>query len=383
MTDKRILLVGNGNHQFITNYAKWLKKQNSSSFSIDMLSLMPFRKENTEFYQIIYQIKKDDFLYRMAKKNKGVHLLYRFYLYKKLIAVMPEYDIIHFHFIDYDSYFLSGQFKNKSNSKIIFSIWGSDIFSLPSVLGNCFVHACKNADRIIFTNTKLMKYFLDRFHWQRNNLSVIRFGLAPLEFLEKGRISKVECKERLSWNKDKLAITIGYNMSRAIPHLSILEQFGSNKLAAFHNKIQLIVPITYGGDKNYKREILTKLNQLPFEYKVYDEFLDDETVACIRKGSDVMLQLQITDQFSGSMQEHLFTRNVVITGSWLPYDTLKEKGAYFFEIDKVEDLNDVLPDVINNFSKYEQKTANNPGVIAELGSWEKNIKQWVEMYNSL
>jgi hypothetical protein len=96
-----------------------------------------------------------------------------------------------------------------------------------------------------------------------------------------------------------------------------------------------------------------------------------------------MLQLQITDQFSGSMQEHLFARNVVITGSWLPYDTLKEKGSYFIEIDKVEDLNDVLPDVINNFSTYEQRTTNNPGVITELSSWGKNIKQWAEMYNSL
>ncbi len=383
MTDKRILLVGDGNHQFITNYAKWLKKQYGSSFWVDLLSLTPVRKENTEFYQIIYQVKKDDFLFRIANKIKGVSLLYRFCLYKKLIAVMHDFDIIHFHFISYDSYFLASQFKKKTKAKIVLSIWGSDMYRLPSAFENCFFKTCRNADHITFTNKKSLEYFCDKYHWRKNNLSVIVFGLAPLEYMEKITLSKVECKEKLRWNKDKFAITIGYNMAVAQQHLSILAQFENKKLTVFHNKIQLIVPITYGGDKNYKREILTKLNQLPFEYKVYDEFLNDETVAHIRQASDVMLQLQITDQFSGSMQEHLFSRNVVITGSWLPYDTLKEKGAYFIEIDKVEDVNDVLPDVINNFNKYEQKTTNNPRVISELSSWGKNIKQWIEMYNSL
>jgi hypothetical protein len=383
MTNKRILLVGDGNHQFITNYAIWLKKQNGRSFSIDMLSLTPVRKDNVKFYQFIYQVKKDDLLHRIGKKIKGFNLFYRFYLYKKLIAIMHDYDIIHFHFLSYDSYFLARQFKKKSKSKIILSIWGSDMYRLHSVLENCFVKTCRNADRITFTNKKSLEHFQDRYHWKKNNLSVIAFGLAPLEYMKEITMSKVECKERLSWNKDKLAITIGYNMAVAQQHLSILTQLENKKITAFHNKIELILPITYGGDKNYKRQILSKLNQLPFEYKVYDEFLGDEIVAHIRKASDVMLQLQITDQFSGSMQEHLFARNVVITGSWLPYDTLKEKGSYFIEIDKVEDLNDVLPDVINNFSTYEQRTTNNPGVITELSSWGKNIKQWAEMYNSL
>jgi glycosyltransferase involved in cell wall biosynthesis len=383
MTDKRILLVGDGNHQFITNCVRWLKKQNGFSFCVDMFSLTPVRKENVKFYQFIYQVKEDDLLFRIVNKIKGVRRFYRFYLYEKLIADLHAYDIIHFHGIDLDRSFMISKFIKKTKSKIVLTIWGSEMYRVSFAYENCFVHTCKNADHITFTNKKSLEYFCDKYRWRKNNLSVIAFGLAPLEYMEKITLNKVECKEKLRWNKDKLAITIGYNMAVAQQHLSILEQFGSNKLAEFHNKIQLIVPITYGGDKNYKREILTKLNQLPFEFKVYDEFLDDETVACIRKGSDVLIQLQITDQFSGSMQEHLFARNVVTTGRWLPYDTLKEKGAYFIEIDKVQDLNDVLPDVINNFSKYEQKTTENPRVISELSSWEKNIKQWIEMYNSL
>lgn len=383
MTDKRILLVGDGNHQFITNYARWLKKKNGSNFCVDILSFTPVRKENVKFYQFVYQVKKNDLMFRIAKKIKGVHLLYRFYLYKKLLVKLHEHDIIHFHFVRFDSYFLVSQFSKNTKAKIVLSIWGSDMYRLPSAFENCFFKTCRNADQITFTNKKSLEHFQDRYHWKKNNLSVIAFGLTPLEYMEKITLKKVECKEKLGLNKDKLAITIGYNMAVAQQHLSILAQFENKKLTVFHNKIQLILPITYGGDKNYKREILTKLNQLPFEYKTYDEFLDDETVAHIRQASDVMIQLQITDQFSGSMQEHLFARNVVITGSWLPYDTLKEKGAYFIEIDKAEDVSDVLPDVINNFSNYEQKTANTPRVIAELGSWEKNIKQWIEMYNSL
>ena len=148
------------------------------------------------------------------------------------------------------------------------------------------------------------------------------------------------------------------------------------------DEIQLILPITYGGTPKYKNQLLEKLKQLPFEYIFYDTFLTDEKVAQIRKASDIMIQLQLTDQFSGSMQEHLYSRNVVITGSWLPYETMKENGAWFIEIDKLEELYKVIPEIIKDFEKYELKTKNNPQVISELSSWDKNIYSWIDLYNS-
>jgi hypothetical protein len=73
---------------------------------------------------------------------------------------------------------------------------------------------------------------------------------------------------------------------------------------------------------------------------------------------------------------------VVITGSWLPYGTMKENGAWFIEIDKLEELYKVIPEIIKDFEKYELKTKNNPQVISELSSWDKNIYSWIDLYNS-
>jgi predicted methyltransferase len=66
--------------------------------------------------------------------------------------------------------------------------------------------------------------------------------------------------------------------------------------------------------------------------------------------------------------------NILITASWLQYETLKEKGDYFIEINKISDLKSVLPDVINSFNSYEQNTVNNSRVIYKLSLWQTSIK---------
>ncbi|WP_016778726.1 glycosyltransferase [Anaerophaga thermohalophila] len=380
MTEKRILLVGDGNHQFITNYVHWLKKEKNNNFKIDILSQSTVKEKNKKNFNSIYRIKDENFIYHIISKIKGVHLLYRLILYKKLLKDLPEYDVIHFHYIRIDSYLLVNQFKRSQKSKIIFSIWGSDLYRLSPLNEKRFFRACNKADILTFANQKSINLFKEKYNWKNDNLKLCRFGLAPLERLKKIKLSKNECKQKLSWNNNKLAITIGYNSNPAQQHLEILKQFDTTNIKSLKEKIQLILPVTYNGTPKYKNQLLEKLKQLPFEYTIYDTFLTDDKVAQIRKASDVMIQLQLTDQFSGSMQEHLFARNVVITGSWLPYETMKEHGAWFIEIDKLEELPNIIFDVIGNYENYVKKTNNNPQAIAELGLWEKNIHDWIALY---
>lgn len=380
MNRKRILLVGDGNHQFIFNYAYWLKKEAKNSFVVDILSYFPLKEENKKYYDTIIYKSFDNILYRVISKIRGVRRYYRFYLYKKLISKLPEYDIIHFHFIGTDSYNLVKYFRNNRTSRVILSIWGSDMYRVNWVDENFFFQTCQYADVLTFTNQESIDYFIKKYNWKHNNVSLCRFGLAPLENLKSLTLSRDECKHLLSWNTKKIAITIGYNMAPAQQHLEILRQFEHESIKELADCIQLILPITYGGTQEYQNQLVERLNQLPFEYKIYDTFLSDEQVAYLRKASDIMIQLQITDQFSGSMQEHLYTNNIVITGSWLPYETMKEQGAWFIEIDGLDELSDIIPKVICKYDNYLQKTNNNPMVITELGSWEKNIHNWLALY---
>jgi hypothetical protein len=376
----KVLLVGNGNHQFITNYALWLNKQGKNKYIIDILSFLPVIKVNKKYYNEIFNIKLF-LITNLIYKIKGIRRYFRFFQYKKVLKTLGNYDIIHFHFINIDSYFLVDRFKQYTKSRIILSIWGSDMYRIRSNNEYGFKNACKKADSITFTNQQSLKYFKLKYNWQKKNLKLCRFGLAPLEYLNVLKITREKCKELLNWNPDKLALTIGYNLAIAQQHLEILNLLDNKTIKILKDKIQLVLPMTYGGTTKYKNELLTKLNQLPYDFIIYDSFLKDEKVALIRKASDIMIQLQKTDQFSGSMQEHLFARNVVITGSWLPYETMKEHGAHFIEIDKIEDLVKVLQEVIINFKKHEKSTVNNPKAILGLCSWEKNIKIWAELYN--
>lgn len=382
MSKKRILLVGDGNHQFITNYVYWIRKVTSNDLIIDILSFSKLKKENSKTYNTVYQINEDNALFAVISKIKGIRRFYRFHLYRKLIDKLPFYDIVHFHFISVDSYYIVNQLNKNTKSKIILSIWGSDMYRLSSVNAIDFVETCQKADILTFTNQKSIDYFKKKYDWKKNNLNLCRFGLAPLEKLKQLTLSREECKKLLKWNDKKRAITIGYNLSPGQQHLEILSHFDHEKIKSLKDKIQLILPITYGGTPQYKKQLLERLSELDIEHKTYDTFLTDEQVAQIRKASDIMIQLQKTDQFSGSMQEHLYSQNIVITGNWLPYETMKEYGAWFIEIDKLEELNKVVLSVINNFEKYEHKTNNNPQAVTELSSWERNIQDWIDLYSN-
>lgn len=378
---KSILLVANGNHQFITNYTKWLSKQQENKFQVDILSLTPIKEINKKYYNRTFNINKNIFI-NLVYKIEGNRRYYRLYQYKKVFKSLPYYDIIHFHFISVDSYFLVRHVKKYTKSKIILSIWGSDMYRIKPENEDMFFQTCKKADHITFTNQKAIEFFQSKYHWQKNNLRLCRFGLAPLENLKELKATRTEYKIQLNWKLEKLAITIGYNLSRFQQHLEILQQFEDKAIIALKDKIQLVLPMTYGGVPEYKKQLLARLNDLPFKYFVYDTFLSDEKVAQIRKASDIMIQLQETDQFSGSMQEYLFACNVVVTGSWLPYKTIKDHGARFIEIDKINELVHVLPNIINNYKKYEIQTENNSKAILELSSWEKNIKDWIVLYTA-
>jgi hypothetical protein len=80
------------------------------------------------------------------------------------------------------------------------------------------------------------------------------------------------------------------------------------------------------------------------------------------------------------MQEYIFARNIVITGSWLPYDTLKKNGVDFVEIDSIDKLSIILERILDNFSFYYKQTEPNPAEIQKLSSWKENTPKWIELY---
>ncbi len=377
MPVKKLLLYGNANHQFNTNYVKWLRKV-GVEFQIDVLSDRPIKEEVNDYYGRVTEINFGTFFYRVIRQVKGLRRLYSFLLFSLKFKSIVDCDCVHVQILNMHAAYFVLFVKKYTKARIIISIWGSDYYQHNKKGKHIFLSACNVADKITFTNEKTKEQFIDEFKWNKNNLFLCRFGLAPLELLAKVRNTKIEAKKALGWDHKKLAITIGYNLSPFQQHLKILKEL--YELKVFSDQIEIVLPITYAGSENYKKALISKLNKLPFDYFIYDQFLSDEKIAQLRWASDIMVQLQVTDQFSGSMQEHLFARNVVITGSWLPYQTMIEYGIEFIRIDSVENLSDKLETIINQYDSFYLKTDKNPEAILELSSWESNILNWVQLY---
>ncbi|MEL6561613.1 MAG: glycosyltransferase [Bacteroidota bacterium] len=379
MPGKKILLFGNANHQFNINYVKWLRRK-YDNVEIDILSDRPAKEATHSFYDHTYEINFKSLFFRLIKQIPILGNIYSRLILISNIRDISKYDFIHIQTLNLHAAYFALFVKKYCDSRLIVSIWGSDYYTHSKKHRNIFYKSCNLADRITFTNEQTRDHFTKEFNWEKDNVSICRFGLTPLEGLKRMRHQRrKEVKRLLGWDASRIAITIGYNLSLNQQHLQILQEF--TNLTEYADQIELILPITYGGNQKYKNELLSVLEGLPFRYFVYDQFLSDEAVSQIRWASDIMVQLQRTDQFSGSMLEHLFARNVVVTGSWLPYQTMINEGIKFEEIDGIHELSDVLKNVLSDYDKFYQTTVANDEVVLRLCSWENNILSWIQLYN--
>ena len=378
MPNNKILLFGNANHQFNTNFVRWLRRK-SNFTQIDIVSDRQVKHGAKGYYDFIFCINFIHLFFRLIKQIPYLRRVYSFLLFSLKLKGIGKYDAIHVQVLNLHALYFVLYFQMFFDAKIIISIWGSDYYKHSGKYRNIFLSACNAADKITFSNEQTVSHFRNQLNCSKDNIYICRFGLAPLEQLKEfGSMQRKEAKESLKWNKSKISITIGYNLNPAQQHIKILDQL--SKLENYVDQIELIFPITYGGNKKYKKELLEKVRSLDFRFIVYDEFLTDEKIATIRYASDIMIQLQLTDQFSGSMQEHLYARNVVITGSWLPYQTMINSGINFISIDHVEDLAGRLEDVLKNYNSHFDNTKQNPDAVLNLSSWEQNISDWIRLY---
>jgi len=298
---------------------------------------------------------------------------------RQFISKSDNYDICQIHVVNPQYWYLRDVLQKKCRN-VVSSIWGSDFYRVSRFSRQRQEMLYRISSAITFTNRNTLEEF-DRYFHKRysEKLKVFRFGLAPLSELKNLRLTKEKCRRSLGIPDDSFLVTIGYNANPGQQHLRILKSindYGSR----LPGNLYLLLPLTYGGPQNYRSSLKSWLEDSGLRYKVFSEFMQDREIAMIRKASDVFINVQVSDQFSGSMQEHLFAENVVITGDWLPYKTLDERGVFMHKISSVDDIGEALVHVANNLDSLRKRCLENPSIIWELSSWEKNIQPWVDLY---
>lgn len=375
---KRLLLIGDPNSLYVQNYAMQLRKHYGAKLVMDIFATFaPKRDRKNMPYSSIYgqqnvtggqsrfrQVLRPILLRRFLKKKRG------------------WYDVAHVLYCIQDLMIVKDSLRSAS-SRLILTVFGSDFYQLPEWKRQWFGAVYRSADFVTSNNTRAMEEIGKVYSLTPSKLRICRFGFNALDTLSKFKdIARSVSRDRLNLPQEKVVVCIGYNYDPIQQHLAILRSIETDPaLRAKKDLLFFLIPMTYGTDPVYKEKLSATLAQFPFQHATIERFLSEEDNAHLRKAPDIMIQLQKSDSLSASTQEHMFADNVLITGSWLPYDDLREAGIHFLTVDEPGEIGRALALCIENLPDEKRKTVNNPEMIYRMSSWGANLPSWLRLYD--
>lgn len=296
---------------------------------------------------------------------------------------LKSVDVIHYHFITFILYPVVFAFRKMEACKKCASIWGSDYYKLSRLVRTLNYFLYYNFDAISFANSDTLNSFAMRYPKLSRKLHAIAFGLNPLDDIDALLIeeNRIQSKEKLGLSNFDKVVCIGTNASSNQNHLDILE--GLNLLEPLTKKsVFFVIPLAYPkGATEYISQIHEATERIGLEnFSLETAYVSGKDLARQRVVPDILIQLQNTDQFSGVMQEVMYAGGEVITGSWLPYDVLKENNMYYRTVSDIQQIAHELESSLKRGITEEEKNKNKRG-IQKLSSWDNLITKWEDLYN--
>lgn len=407
---KKILVLGLGQNNFLSFLYTKLKKHNSAF----IISAPYFTEINTEskndfwmyenngikkgksissFFKSFFICLFSQHFYKTfffiffaeGKMGKALHFLYKqmqakaFFIQNKNFE---NYDTFHFHFMQYS--YLRELFLVPKNKKIVCTFWGSDLLRTNDILNFYFVKKALNKATIITCQSEELKEII-MAKFGRNLLDKIQISIFPVsekiyDFMDLNYTNKIAIdhfKLNYSYSNDKINVLIGHNGSPFNNHLKIINSLQNirNK-----NKIHLIVNLNYAitenEKKSYKITLTEALNKSGCSYVILEKFFVDEELAISRLASDIFIHTPVSDALSGTMLELLYASNIVITGSWLPYNTFKTADFSYFEINNFMELSEKFDAIIDHIESEKERISKNKLLVRDAFISEKIIQKW-------
>jgi hypothetical protein len=356
----------------LSELAKRLESANNEVYVLDFGTLLLKHQA----------IDDDTYSIKLQKYNK-IKFLDRIIRPLIINKILKEhhFDIVNFQFLYWHYIFSIFTFK-KIKTKIFFTIFGSDFYR-ASVFKKRFIyiHILKEITGVIFTNNQTRKDFM-AYYLQFSLLKtyVCRLGLPALKDIDKNRKKRDTFYEYFSLPIDKIVVTVGYNLTEQQQHIKVIDEINRLSLEKKKN-LYVLFPLTYGGSVEYLKEIEKYLEKnATFSYKIFIKYMNNNEISKLRLVTDIMINVLETDQFSASMQEHLYANNIVIAGAWLPYGTFVQKGIVMQRIESIQSLSKVLLEVLEHMQEIKEKSKDNAKYIAELSSWDNVISCWKTIF---
>lgn len=288
-------------------------------------------------------------------------------------------DIVNIQYVDFRYLFII-KFLRNNFRKIILSFWGSDLLRQSQTKLHLMRRLFQCADIITFETKEMAEIFQNRVG--RNyyiKIKEVKFGLSILDLIDKITDNDIiRFCDQHKIDADKFIIVIGYNRIWQQQHLLVTESIKRCKLPS--DKIFIIFPWTYGyDDDNYKSKIVNEVEGI-YDYLFLTEKMEDYGIACLRKITDILVQVQTSDSLSATMLETLYAGKYVITGDWLPYNDIIQDGLLLNLVGDPSDVGECIRELMKNGKKKVYIEKNHQKVYA-LSSWDVNIEHWIELYD--
>lgn len=384
MNYKRVLIIGDAN-SFLLNDIVYNVNKKYGQISFDILNTNPkLQIIDKNLYSKIVSpgLLFDKFQRFVSSINKyAAFFSMRYYMKYSLKSASSNYDFVHIHFFNKNFLYINPKHIQNITRNLVISFWGSDFYKRSSLQKQKMIPYLDIAKEILFGNPQMRDSLVDYYNNYFSKTRILPIGLEILSSID-NEIDKFNSNKELKNDlgfSDKTVITIGYSSHPDQHQIEIIELITKSIDSRELDRIHFVFPLTYG-DQNYKEQIIYSAKKHGLSFTALTKPLSKDIIAKYRIASDIMVHLRDTDQFSGSFQEYLYTGNVVITGNWLPYQFIIDKGIYLHSLGNIDELSTTLNYVLVNLNTESEKTIGNKRIIAEISHWNVLVEKHFSVY---
>lgn len=353
------------------HYEIWMLNRGSKK---EYKKYMDFYRKNGIHLIDVPQLVSDVF----DGKEKGNYFK-EWYSHVLLIkAVMKEgpFDLIHMQFVDYEALADVVLLKYLMKTRLVLSYWGSDLLREKEERLLSVQRLVRQADFLTFDNKDLEEEFIRIYQWaDKKKLRTVRFGLPVLDMIDEKRNKAEDIRKKWGIPEAKRVVAVGYNGMPQQQHKKILGMIGKTD-AEYKKKIILLLQMTYGGTREYRNSVVAAANRTGCEYMDIQRFLSDEEVAELRILTDIYINAQTTDAFSGSICENLYADTLLMNAKWLRYQELETYDFKYLEFKNFSEIKELLQTTVEKM----QKISVNRELVWKLRSWACCQAGWKKVY---
>ena len=319
----------------------------------------------------------------MMRLHACIHRLFpgagvpKFYANAVFRMLAGKYDIVDFHVYTMD---LLPRMAFCASKGIPYDItlWGSDMLRTDAAEQSakaCGFQSCRFIKSVPNVLEKVSKVYGGRFDAK---FRTVMWGQGEFESIDALSPEEVNRFRASLCGNDRLIVTCGYNAIPEQQHMLMLNAVASLPVRV-KDRLFLVIPMTYLGTEEYKNSIREAAGRTGVPFRLLETFMAAKEVASLRAVSDIVINMQTTDAFAGSLQGHLYAGGVLIVADWLYYPALDEGGVLYFK-SSAEELAGTLNNVVDSFGQLKEKCRDNKNKMARLTSWEAVSDAWEKCY---